>query len=159
MSLIGGKEFGLAGDILKIVIIACGVLFVAELFKHLAVGLGKQKQILPFYLLTTVLSLVCYFIIIPRYSYWGAAWITVFSECLMFVFAFYLFWRTTKILPNLKFFFKSLGASLIMFLILSFLVSWNLFLLILIGMVVYFVCLYILKGISKELIKEVIRLK
>ncbi len=156
MVLIGGAEFGLAGDVLKVVIVAAGVLFVAELFKHLVVGLGKQKKILPFYLITAVLALAGYFIFIPRYSYWGAAWVTVFSECLMFVFVFCLFWRTAKILPNLKFFAKSLGASLIMFFVLSFLANSNLFLLIFIGIIVYFVFLYLFKGIDKGLIKEIV---
>ncbi len=159
MSLIGGGKFRPAGDILKIVIIACGVLFVAELFKHLAVALGKQRQILPFYLITAGLSLMGYFIFIPRYSYWGAAWITVAGECLMFILAFLLVWRTTKILPNSRFFFKSLGASLIMFFALLLLINWNLFLLIFTAIVIYFGCLYIFKGIDKKLIKEIIKLR
>ena len=156
MILIGGQEFSLAGNILKIVIIACGILFVAELFKHIMVAIGKQRQILPFYLITAFLSLIGYFIFIPKYSYWGAAWMTVFSELLMFIFAFYLVWKTTKILPNFKFFIKSLGASLIMFLFLFFLNDLNLFLLVLIGTTVYFMSLYIFKGIDKQIIKDII---
>ena len=67
MTLIGGQEFSLAGNILKVVIIACGILFVAELFKHMMVAIGKQRQILPFYLITALLSLIGYFIFIPKY--------------------------------------------------------------------------------------------
>jgi len=158
MILIGGQEFSLAGKILKIVIIACGILFVAELFKHMMVAIGKQRQILPFYLIAAIVSLIGYFIFIPKYSYWGAAWMTVFSEFLMFIFAFYLVWKTTKILPNIKFFIKSLGASLIMFLSLIFLNDLNLFLLVLIGTIIYFVFLYIFKGIDKQIIKDIIKL-
>jgi len=158
MILIGGQEFSLAGKILKIVIIACGILFVAELFKHMMVAIGKQRQILPFYLIVAIFSLIGYFIFIPKYSYWGAAWMTVFSELLMFIFAFYLVWKTTKILPNLKFFVKSLGASLIMFLSLFFLSDLNLFLLVLIGTIIYFVFLYIFKGIDKQIVRDVIKL-
>jgi len=158
MTLIGGKEFSSAGNILKVVIIACGILFVAELFKHMMIAIGKQRQILPFYLITALLALTGYFIFIPKYSYWGAAWITVFSELLMFIFAFYLVWKTTKMLPNLKFFIKSLGASLIMFLSLFFLNDLNLFLLVLIGTIIYFTFLYIFKGIDKQMVKDIIKL-
>lgn len=159
MILIGGPEFGLAGDVLRVIIIAAGVLFVAELFKHLAVGLGKQRQVLPFYLVTAALSLIGYFIFIPDYSYWGAAWVTVFSECLMFVFVFCLFRQTTKISLRLNFFAKSLGASLIMFCALTLLRDSNLFFLIILGVVVYGLCLYLLGGLNKDLLKEVLNFR
>ncbi len=159
MILLGGSKFAPAGGILRVVIFACGILFVGELFKQIAVGLGKQKQILPFYFLTAVISLIGYFIFIPKYSYWGAAGITIFSEALMFIFSLGLFYKTTNILPQMKFFLKSLGATLIMTLFLFCLISWNLFLLILTGIVIYFVILYLFKGFDKELIKEVVKIK
>jgi len=159
MVLLGGVEFILAGQILKIVIIATGILFVAELFKNLAVSLGKQRQILPFYFLTAVLSLIACFIFIPRYSYWAAAWITVFSEGLMLVFVFCLFWQTTKITPNLKIFFKSFFSGLIMFCVLMFFKDFNLFFLIIFGALIYSGCLYLFKGINKSLLKEIIKIK
>ena len=156
MVLIGGARFSISGDILKIVIIACGVLFIGELFKHTAVALGKQRQILPLYLVTAVLALVGYFIFIPRYSYWGAAWMTLGAECLMFGFAYFTVRRTTKISLSLKFFLRSLASSLVMIFPLLALNAWNLFSLIVVAIVIYFGTLYLLKGISGETIKEVL---
>ncbi len=157
MVLVGGVEFIRAGDILKIVIISCGILFVAELFKQTAVSLGQQRKILPFYFLTAVFSLIGYFLFIPTYSYWGAAGVTIFSEALMFVFAFYLFYQATKIIPQLYFFFKSLAASLIMVLFLSFLIDWPLFILVPGGALVYFIFLYFFKGFDKKMIKSLLK--
>jgi len=159
MTLVGGREFLSAGDILRIVIIGCGILFVGELFKQLAVVLGKQKQILVFYILTAIFSLTGYFILIHRYSYWGAAIMTVVSELIMFVFAFCLFYKTTRIFPNFRFFIKSLAASILMFLILYILSGLNIILLVLIGGIIYFVLLYLFKAFDKDLIKEIIKLK
>ncbi|MDD4996464.1 MAG: flippase [Patescibacteria group bacterium] len=156
MILLGGREFGPAGDVLKVVIIAAGILFVAELFKNLAVGLGKQKQILPFYFLVMALSLIGYFVFIPKYSYWGAAWVTVFSEILMFVFAFLLFRKTTGISFNLKIFFKSLMAGLAMSGVLMLCQNFNLVFSIVLGAAVYGVSLYFFKGIDRNLLKDVL---
>jgi O-antigen/teichoic acid export membrane protein len=159
MVLIGGAEFMRAGNILKIVIISCGILFVGELFKQTAVSLGQQRKILPFYFLTAVFSLIGYFLFIPSYSYWGAAGVTIFSEALMFIFAFYLFYQTTKIIPRLGFFFKSLVAGLIMVLFLRYLIHWPIFVLVPSSAFVYFVFLYFFQGFDKEIIKSLSKLK
>lgn len=151
MILIGGPEFGPAGDILRLVVIGCGILFVGELFKQLAVSLGQQKKILPFYLVTALFSLIGYFIFIPLYSYWGAALMTIFSELLMFSFAFFLFYRLTKILPRLNFFWKSLGSSLLMFLVLFWLRNWPIFPLIVLAPLIYFSTLYFIGARPQKL--------
>lgn len=159
MRLLGGPEFISSGQVLRVVIIACGVLFVAELFKQVVISLEKQKLIIWFYLITAILALIGYFIFIPQYSYWGAAWMTVAAETLMFIFLLLTVWRTTKFLPNLKLFWKSLAASLIMFFVLAIFSAWNLFILISLGILVYFFSLYLFKGISKKTIKEIISIK
>jgi O-antigen/teichoic acid export membrane protein len=156
MVFIAGPEFIISGQVLRIIILATSVLFVAELFKQTIVVIERQRQMIWFYLITAIISLIGYFIFIPRYSYFGAAWVTVVVEVLMLCFPLILIWRVTKIRPNLKFFQKSLLASLVMFLILLILGSWNLFVLILLAIGVYFLCLYLLKGVSKEIIREIV---
>ncbi|MGB9609088.1 MAG: oligosaccharide flippase family protein, partial [Minisyncoccia bacterium] len=157
MELIGGPEFIRSGEILRVIILATGVLFIAELFKQTAVSLNQQRFILWFYLMITILALVGYFVFIPQYSYWGAAWMTVAAETLMFIFTLLTVWRTTKFLPKLNFFWKSFQSSLIVFFVLLFLQNWNLFILIGLAILVYFVSLYLLRGISKEMLKEIIK--
>ena len=154
MELIGGSQFKISGEIFKVISIATGILFVGELFKQLMVVLNKQKNVLPFYFLTTLIALVGYFIFIPLYSYWGAAWITVGVEFLMFVTLLWYFYKQTHILPRIGFLIKSFFSSLIMFFVLSLLKNLNLFILIGLGIVLYFSVLFLLKGISKEEIKK-----
>ncbi len=156
MVFVAGSEFIASGQVLRIIILATSVLFVAELFKQTIVVIEKQRQIIWFYLATAIISLVGYFIFIPRYSYFGAAWVTVLVEMLMFCFPLILIWRATRVYLNLKFFWKSLLASLVMFLVLLIFRSWNLFILIGLSIVVYFAILYLTRGISKALIKNLI---
>lgn len=159
MILIGGSAFSISGDILKILIIATGILFIGEFFKSMIISLNKQRLAVWFYLFTAVFALTGYFLFIPRYSYWGAAGMTIASELLMFIFAVFIVYREIKFFPNLIFTLKSLIAGLIMFLVLFCLKNQSLFLLILTAFFIYFTSLYLLKGISKETLKKVIGIK
>ncbi len=159
MVFVAGPEFIVSGRVLRIIILATSILFVAELFKQAIVAIEKQRQIILFYFFTAVISLIGYFLFIPKYSYFAAAWVTVIVEFLMFCFPLILILRTTKIILNFKFFWKSLLASLVMFFVLLLFSGWNLFLLIFLAVFVYFVILYLVKGVSKQIIKETITFK
>jgi len=156
LEFFGGQDFRVAGEILKVIALAAGILFVGELFKQLMIVLNQQKKVLPFYFLTTIVSLIGYFILIPLYSYWGAAWMTVGVESLMFVFLLTYFKKQTGILPKMNFFLKSLFSSCLMFLFLIFFNKINILALVGLGILIYFFLLFLLKGISKEEIKEMI---
>jgi len=159
MELIGGPEFIRSGEILRVIILATGILFVAELFKQTAICLNQQKFILWFYLITTIFALIGYFVFIPKYSYWGAAWMTVAAETLMFIFSLFVVWQKIKFFPNLIFFWKSFQAGLVVFFLLLFLQNWNLFILIALATLVYFFSLYLLGGIDKTTIQAIFKLK
>jgi O-antigen/teichoic acid export membrane protein len=112
-----------------------------------------------FYAVNAVLSVIGYLIFIPRYSYWGAAWMTVFSEAFILFTASYILYRNLKFLPNQKILVKAVASSLIMaiplfsFPDLPFLVS------VCLGGAVYFLALYVFKGLDTKLILEVIKIK
>ena len=156
MVFVAGSEFIASGQVLRIIILATSILFVAELFKQTIVAIEKQRQIIWFYFISAIISLVGYFVFIPRYSYFAAAWVTVLVEALMFLFPLILILKTTKAYLNLNFLGKSLLASLIMFFILLVFRQLSLLVLILLAILVYLGVLYLLKGISKSLIKEIV---
>ena len=111
------------------------------------------------YATTAAISLGAYFLFIPKYSYFGAAWATVLAESLIAIICFWMVVKTTKIFPNIKIIFKSFFASGIMAGALYFTKDQNLFLSLFLAIVTYFTALYLVKGFSKELIKEVIKVK
>ncbi|OQB43987.1 MAG: Polysaccharide biosynthesis protein [Parcubacteria group bacterium ADurb.Bin159] len=149
MVLIGGENFAASGNILRIVILASGVLFIAELFKQLVIVLKEEKNILKFYLITTIFALISYFILIPRFSYWGAAWATVASESLMFIFLLFFIKKKINFLPNLNFLLKSFLSCLVMFIFLKLAYNLNIFVLIISGAMIYFLSLYLLKVMNR----------
>ena len=159
MTTIAGPDFAPAGPVVKLLIIATAIIFVGGLFSHTIVALDKQKQMLKYYITAAAVGLTGYLILIPRYSYFGAAAITILAELLIAIPAFIIVTKTTKLLPNFGIIYKSITASLIMVIPLYFLKNWNLFLLLIIAGLVYFTTLYFVKGFSKKIILEIVKYK
>jgi len=154
MILIAGKDFAQSGDILKILILAIGFIFIGCLFAHAVIALDKQKNIIGAYIFTALTSLAGYLIFIPRFSYYGAAWVTVYSELAIMVFSLYIIIKYSNFRPNLTVFLKSLAAALIMGLGVYLLMGKiNLIFIILLAGSIYFISLYLFKGINKEDLK------
>lgn len=151
MKLVAGEHFILAGDILKILILAVGFIFLSCLLTHAAIALNKQKRLIPAYLLTALTALTGYLIFIPLYSYYGAAWVTVYSETAIALFSLYVVIKYSQFRLKLNILLKSLAASLIMALSVYWLIGkYNLFFIIPLAALVYLVCLYLFKGLNKK---------
>lgn len=155
MVLVAGKEFAPSAPVLQILIIATGVIFIGNLFAHAVVALQKQRPMILAYLATAVIALTGYLIFIPRYSYFGAAWMTVAAESFIALIAFIMVCKTIGQIPSFAVFGKSLVASFFMGIAIYFLQDYNLFLVFIIASAVYFAVLFLLKGFTKEMIKEI----
>jgi O-antigen/teichoic acid export membrane protein len=114
MTLIAGKQFEASGNVLRILIIATGIIFLGNLFSHAIISIDKQKTVIKGYIITAILSLMGYFYFIPLYSYYAAAWMTVFAELFIMLNIIIIFYKTTKFFPSLKNTLLSILASLIM---------------------------------------------
>ena len=156
MQLVGGDEFIVSGPILQILIIACGVIFLQIMSAHAIIAIGKQKDIIWAYIFTAITALAGYFIFIPQYSYFGAAWVTVYSELFIGFASAFLIWRHIKFIPKSNVFLKSLVASAIMGLVLFFTKDLNLFFILSLSGAIYFIVLYFLKGLDFVPIKEIL---
>ncbi|MFH1233326.1 MAG: flippase [Patescibacteria group bacterium] len=151
MILVAGKDFALSGEILKILILATAIIFLSCLFSHGIIAINQQKKMIIAYVFTALTALVGYLIFIPKYSYFGAAWVTVYSEAIIAIIAYYLLAKHCEFKPNLTILLKSLTASLIMVAIISLLLTkLNLLLLLAIATILYFVVLYSLGGITRQ---------
>jgi len=159
MTAVAGQEFAEAGPIVKILIIATAIIFVGGLFAHTIVAIDKQKQMLKYYILAAIVGLTGYLILIPRYSYFGAAYMTIAAELIIAIAAFVIVTRTTKIIPNPQIIWKSILASLVMSIPLYYLKNYNLIIPLLTAVIIYFPVLYLLKGFNKQMIKEIIKIK
>lgn len=159
MVLIAGPEFAAAGEILKILILAAAIIFIGCMFSHAIIAVDKQKKIIGGYIFTSITALAGYLIFIPKYSYLGAAWTTIYSELAILLFAAYYAKKYTNVSLNSKISRKAFMASMFMGVALCFLPgdfsSSRLGLLITVtaATIIYALALLALKAISREDLK------
>lgn len=159
MTLLAGAEFTASGSILKILILAVAGIFIGCIFSHAILAIDQQKKIIGAYLFIALSSLLLYVLLIPRWSYWAAALITLYSEWGIAYLAIRLAKKHTGFKMNFKVAGKSLLAALIMgFFILVLPESWpgnwlGLLTIIIGAALVYFISLYLFKGITKDDLK------
>jgi len=160
MIYIAGPEFTGSGIILKYLIVSVAAIFLGTMFSHAVIALDKQKKLIWFYVFTSLSSLLAYFIFIPRFSYLGAASVTIYSEVLIGCFSAYCVYKYSKFLPNFTILVKSLGAAALMGIFLYFFPEQyqtklvGLILLIILASLIYFLCLYLLGGIDTKTLKS-----
>ncbi|MFA6919334.1 MAG: flippase [Patescibacteria group bacterium] len=159
MDFVAGKEFLVSGDLLKILILAVGTIYFGAFFGYGVVACGLQKKMIKFYIFDAIFSLTCYLIFIPQYSYWAAATLTVISELLITIPALFILRKHIGMHFKFNIFLKSLLASLIMLGVLLLLSSQNLATLIIIGIIIYFSALYLMRGIDKSTVMEIMKYK
>lgn len=148
--LIGGKDFNVSSPVLQILSLAIGLIFLGNLLGYSIIALNKQKAGAWIYFGGMIFNVATNLIFIPKYSYLGAAGTTVVTEFLVTVLMLWLIYKTINYFPSFKIIFKTLFAGLTMGAVIYYFQNWNLFLLIGLGLVVYFGTLFLVKGIKKE---------
>jgi len=163
MIFIAGADFAAAGLILKMLIFAVAAIFLGTIFSHAVIAIDCQRKMIRFYAFTGLSALLGYFLIIPRFSYIGAASITIYSEVLIATFSAYCVFRTTLFRPRLKTLWRSLGAGLAMSLFIYFIpihyqTSLSGLIVVIIGAsILYFAALFWLKGVSPEDLRSILK--
>ncbi|MDD5749410.1 MAG: flippase [Patescibacteria group bacterium] len=154
MVFLAGEQFALSGPLLDILILATAGIFFGTLFTYLIVAIGAQKQMIKYFLIVAIVGIVGYFIFIPPYSYWGAAYMTLVVEWLLVFFAYWVVKKNIRLAVNFVVTGKSILAGLISFLLIYF---FDINLLIKLGLFFlgYGLCLYLLKTVSRQDLRQI----
>lgn len=162
MVLIAGAEFQSAGNIFRLLIFAIAAIFLGNMMAHAIIAVKKQKSVIWIYILISLSSLAAYLYLIPRFSYYGAAAVTIYSELSIALLSGIFICRYLKFKLNLQNLKKSLLASffmaIILYLLPSYLTSspWGLILIILLAGFIYLSSLLLLKAFSAKDLKLII---
>ena len=155
MIKLSGEEFAASGPILDVLIVATVGIFFGTLFIYMVVAIDAQRQMIKYFLWSAIVALIGYFIFIPIYSYWGAAYMTLVVEWLIVLFA----WRVVKknININIKFgiLYKSIFAGAFAFLVAWMLRSYNIVFTLALALLLYFIILTWFKTISRKHLKQI----
>lgn len=153
ITLVTGPEFAAAGIILQWLILACGFIFLGNMFAHAIIAIDCQKKIIPTYVFVAITSVIGYWFLIPRLSFFGAAFVTIYSEAFIALASYWLVFHETRFIPKMSVTLKSATASLLMYLALYYSynnLTTNLFLLITSSFLIYFPLLFIFRGLKKS---------
>jgi O-antigen/teichoic acid export membrane protein len=150
MVLFAGAEFAVAGKILAILGLATAFIFLGNAIGYFVFALDKVKKMIPAYLTTAVVALTGYFIFIPTYSYWGAAWMTVVAEALMTTISLVILWKL-GLKPSATRWPKIILATLLFAASLT--IPWSLIPKLILGIIVYASAVWYLKLIPKDITK------
>jgi len=159
MDVVAGESFFDSGKILQILILACGMIFMGNILAHTIIVIEKQKNIIGAYFFTAITSVIGYFLFIPKYSYYAAAWVTVYSESVIAIASGYLVWKYSRFIPNFKITVKSFLSSLPMAIFLFLNQTKSVYFLIPVSIVIYLLFIYITRAITKEEIFEILNIK
>jgi len=155
MIKLAGPAFAASGPLLDILIVATVGIFFGTLFIYLIVAMDAQKQMIKYFLWSAIIALIGYFIFIPTYSYWGAAYMTLVVEWLIVIFAWRVIRQNIDLKINFKVLYKSLVAGTFSFLIAWWLQTYNLILILFLAWFLYFVILILLKTVSRANLKQI----
>jgi O-antigen/teichoic acid export membrane protein len=155
--LLSEPEFGPAAPVLNILILALAFIFLGSLFSNAIIALGRQKDLAYIYLCGAVFSVLINFIVIPRYSYYGAAFSTLMTELLVTALMVFAIYRETKALPSFANLARTGAAGIIMYAVLYLLPFLDIFSMMIVGAVVYIVAAYLLGAVSKEEMQKLLQ--
>ncbi len=157
MLLVAGPDFAASAGILRILIVATGIIFMNVIYAHVVVAIQAQRQMLPIYILTALGIGAGYIFLIPRYGMWAAAWLTVASEVFVTAGSYIVAARSVPMGLHLRSVVVAWVSAGVMAVVLVALPSVPLLALIPLGAAVYGSLLVALKAVPKELMAQLIR--
>lgn len=149
IKLIYGDGFSEAILPFQILIFSAATIYISTVYAHSLQACQKQKTHLIGMGIGALINISLNLILIPKYSLVGAAIATLITEMFIFLFMYLKFSKTIK-LPILKYIIRPLISSVLMFIFLYFLSSLNPFILLALGVLIYFSLMLLIKGIHRE---------
>lgn len=151
ISLIAGSGYDASAQIMQILMLATGIIFLGSLFTHAIVALNQQKAMIKFYLITAVIAVILYIKFIPIYSYYAAAGITVLAELLIALSAAYKVYSVSALKLSWLVFAKALLASSLMALVLTAWGQIHVLAAVALGGLIYLILIIIFKALPPDL--------
>jgi O-antigen/teichoic acid export membrane protein len=148
--IIYAENYGPSITALRILIWTIPVIFLAFLMGTMLASINKQALAVKINLFGMLLNILINFILIPKYSLYGASIATVFTSSAALLLGFYFISAHFYKLSIFRFILKLAMSSIIMSLFTLYYININIILLTIISAMIYVVVLVILNTFSKE---------
>lgn len=146
---------------LQILVWAIVFTFAGASYIQLLQSINKQLIITKISLACLVMNVILNLILIPSYSYVGASFATIATEAVLNGYIIYVTYKMgygTSYKVVLKDLSKILVATAVMTLFIWYFINLNFFVLVAAGIIIYFIALYLVKGIDDvdiEILKQI----
>lgn len=114
ITIISGSGFGESAKVLRILVFALGCIFFGHYFTMLLIVSNGQKKLMKALIVAAIFNIVINFIFIPKYSYVGAALVSLATEFLVVVLLSTLAFREIKFRPSFRPIIPISAATLLM---------------------------------------------
>jgi O-antigen/teichoic acid export membrane protein len=152
------ESFAPAALAFQILLLMAGLVFLSTPLSTTLVAVNQERKTFWVALSGVVINIILNSLLIPKYSLYGAAFATIVTYFLMlFLLAVFIIKNTSIYLFNKNIFLNlvtiSLSSAIMYFALsqLSFLANFHVLLLILLGIIVYFISFFILNFFNKKL--------
>lgn len=148
--LLFGEQFYNSISVFQILILAEVFLFVNFPLNFLLISINKEWIVVLNSSLCMVLNIILNLLLIPKVGYIGAGIATVVTEIVFFLFNLYFLSKYFYIISIPKLVIKPILSTILMGMIIFYLREFNIFLLIGLGIIVYFGILFIIGNLSRK---------
>ncbi len=156
INLIGGAGFEESANVLRILVFALAFIFFGHFFNSILLAGNLQKKLMVALAFCAVFNITANLVLIPLYSYTGAAITSVFTEILVVLLTFYLVLKHLKYKPKIQYGGRILFSGLVMAAFLFVFKDVNFFILAFGSAGIYFLFLWLTKTISSEEILSIV---
>lgn len=150
INLIGGAGFAESAVVLRILIFSLFFIFFGNFFNNILLVGNFQKKLMIILSFCAAFNIIANLILIPAYSYKGAAVTSALTEMLVMILALYVIKKNINYFPKIHFGGRILISALAMAAFLFFFKSINFFLLALGGAGIYLIFLWLTKAVASE---------
>jgi len=154
IELIGGAGFLESAAVLRVLVFALAMIFFGNFFNSILIASNMQKKLMIILAFVAALNISLNLIIIPLWSYLGAAYVSVATEFLVVVLTSFWVARKVNYIPSFEKGFQIILSGIAMALFLFIFKEENFSLLVLGSLSVYVLFLWLLKIITVKEIKS-----
>ena len=151
IQLVYGDEYGASGLVLSILIWTVSLLFITGPGNELLNASHKEVTVTKIYAIAAAFNIILNLVLIPKYSYIGAAVSTVLSDVLIVSIQIYILYKI-GLRPNKKLYLdilKIIVGSMILGIGL-YLLNLNMWVALPVGLIIYFTTVYLIKLFDDE---------
>jgi len=141
--------------VLQFLIFTTGLIYILNIFTNSIVAIGRQRDLIIPNIFIAIVNIVLNVILISKISYIGASIVTIVTQAGLIALAWHILHKYLKDLKiSFNIFVKALISAFIMGLVIYFMGGMNMFAIIALAIVVYFIILYLIGGYNKATIKS-----